>query len=81
MAPLCTSMEAVKDLSLHSESSQALYCRGKYTQKPVAGAMAPLGPVGEEVECNSYPEMPVSSPPCLAQVSKVDEGIQCSMSW
>ena len=37
--------------------------------------------VGGEEESNSYPEMPVPSPPCLAQVSKEDEGIQCNMSW
>ena len=41
-APLCTSMEAVKDLSLHSESSQKPFTAGESKPENRTGAMAPL---------------------------------------
>ena len=74
-------MEAVKDLSLHSESSQKPFTAEKSMPENSSESHGCLETVGGEEESNSYPEMPVPSPPCLAQVSKEDEGIQCNMSW
>ena len=74
-------MEAVKDLSLHSESSQKPFTAGEGMPENSSGSHGSPETVGEEEESNSYPEMPVPSSPCLAQVSKEDEGIQCNMSW
>ncbi|KAM9698091.1 uncharacterized protein ACBT57_024228 [Dama dama] len=78
---LCASMEAVKDLSLHSESSQKPFTAGESMPENSSRSHGCPEAVGEEVESNSCPEMAVPSPPCLAQVSKVDEGIQCDLTW
>ena len=78
---LCTSMEAVKDLSLHSESSQKPFTAGDSMPENSSASHGSPEAVGEEVESSSCPEMAVPSPPCLAQVSKVDEGIQCDLTW
>ena len=80
-APLCASTEAVKDLSLHSESSQKPFTASEESMPENSSAShgSPEA-VGEEVERSSCPEMAVPSPP-LAQVSKVDEGIQCDLTW
>ena len=80
-APLCTSMEAVKDLSLHSESSQKPFTAGEGMPENRSGSHGSPETVGEEAEHSSHPEMPVPSPPGLAQVSKEDEGIQCDLTW
>ncbi|CAI9160397.1 unnamed protein product [Rangifer tarandus platyrhynchus] len=78
---LCASMEAVKDLSLHSESSQKPFTAGESMPENSSGSHGSPEAVGEEVESNSCPEMAIPPPPCLAQVSKVDEGIQCDLTW
>ena len=78
---LSASMEAVKDLTLHSESSQKPFTAGEGMPENSSGSRGSPETVGEEEESNSYPEMPVPSSPCLAQVSKEDEGIQCDLTW
>ncbi|MXQ85264.1 hypothetical protein E5288_WYG014451 [Bos mutus] len=78
---LCTSMEAVKDLSLCSESSQKPFTAGESMPENSSRSHGSPETVGEEVESNSYPVMAIPSPPSLAQVSKEDEGIQCDLTW
>uniref|UniRef100_A0A8D1LYM6 Bucky ball n=2 Tax=Sus scrofa TaxID=9823 RepID=A0A8D1LYM6_PIG len=80
--PPCASMEAVKHLNLHSESQKPLTV-GKSMPENSSGSHGSPENVGEEeeVESNSYPEGGASSPNLLAQVNKVDEAIQCDMSW
>ncbi|XP_069444189.1 uncharacterized protein [Ovis canadensis] len=77
----CASMEAVKDLSLHSESSQKPFTTGESKPENRSGSHGSPETVGEEAERSSHPEMPVPSPPGVAQVSKEDEGIQCDLTW
>uniref|UniRef100_A0A4W2FPZ2 Uncharacterized LOC113891881 n=1 Tax=Bos indicus x Bos taurus TaxID=30522 RepID=A0A4W2FPZ2_BOBOX len=78
---LCTSMEAVKDLSLCSESSQKPFTAGESMPENSSRSHGSPETVGEEVESNSYPVMAIPSPPSLAQVSKEDKGIQCDLTW
>lgn len=74
-------MEAVKDLSLCSESSQKPFTAGESMPENSSRSHGSPETVGEEVESNSYPVMAIPSPPSLAQVSKEDEGIQCDLTW
>ncbi|KAJ8783156.1 hypothetical protein J1605_009764 [Eschrichtius robustus] len=80
--PLCASMEAVKDPSLHSES-QKLLTVGESMPENSSGSHGSPENVGgeEEVESSSYPEGGVPSPTWLAQFNKVGQATQCDMSW
>ena len=80
--PLCASVEAVKDPSLHSES-QKLLTVGESMPENSSGSHGSPENVGgeEEVESSSYPEGGVPSPTWLAQFNKVGQATQCDMSW
>ncbi|KAB1258699.1 hypothetical protein Cadr_000023456 [Camelus dromedarius] len=72
--PLCTSMKAVKDPSLHLESQEPLPV-GESMSKDSSGSYgSPENVVEkEEVESNSHPKGGFPSPTRLAQVNKIDE--------
>ncbi|KAM5203935.1 uncharacterized protein RBU33_011252 isoform 1-T4 [Hipposideros larvatus] len=82
--PLCTSEEAVKDLSLQPGSQKPLGVGERKPDNSRGSHGVPEKVDGEEVgEQNSYPQgaSQVSSAAWLAQFEKVDEATQCDMSW
>ncbi|KAM5203931.1 uncharacterized protein RBU33_011251 isoform 2-T5 [Hipposideros larvatus] len=82
--PLCTSVEAVKDLSLQPGSQKPLGVGERKPDNSRGSHGVPEKVDGEEVgEQNSYPQgaSQVSSAAWLAQFEKVDEATQCDMSW
>nr|XP_010969389.1 PREDICTED: uncharacterized protein LOC105081767 [Camelus bactrianus] len=78
--PVCASLEAGNDPSLHSGSQKLLTVWGSVPENSSGICGSPEN-VGEEEEVDSSScEGCVPSPAWLAQFNKVDEGIQCGMT-